>query len=64
MQSPAEAARCNTVALCRPLLDRLMAVIGETVDLSVLRQGQMVFVDQVHAVTACAPCPWSVNISA
>ena len=48
LQALAEAARYNTVALCRPLLDALMAATGETVDLSVLRDGQMVFVDQVQ----------------
>ena len=48
LQSLAEAARYNTVDLCRPLLTALMAHTGETVDLSVLRGGQMVFVDQVQ----------------
>jgi DNA-binding IclR family transcriptional regulator len=48
LQSLAEAARYNTVDLCRPLLNALMLETGETVDLSVLRGGQMVFVDQVQ----------------
>ena len=48
LQSLAEAARYNTVDLCRPHLNALMNETGETVDLSVLRGGQMVFVDQVQ----------------
>ena len=48
LQSLAEAARYNTVELCHPHLTALMATTGETVDLSVLRSGQMVFVDQVQ----------------
>ena len=48
LQALAEAARTNTVDLCRPHLAALMAATGETVDLSVLRGGQMVFVDQVQ----------------
>lgn len=42
-----EAARFNVVDLMRPLLLRLGAQTGETVDLSVLRDGSMVFIDQV-----------------
>jgi DNA-binding IclR family transcriptional regulator len=48
LQSLAEAARYNTVELCRPHLNALMAETGETVDLSALRGGQMVFLDQVQ----------------
>ena len=48
LQALAEAARTNTVDLCRPHLNALMAATGETVDLSVLRGGQMVFLDQVQ----------------
>ncbi len=44
----AEAARYNVVALCRPYLNALMDQTGETVDLSALRGGQMVFLDQVQ----------------
>ncbi len=48
LQSLAEAARYNTVELCRRHLTALMVETGETVDLSALRQGQMVFLDQVQ----------------
>lgn len=48
LQALAEAARYNTVELCRPHLTALMAATGETVDLSALRGGQMVFLDQVQ----------------
>lgn len=48
LQSLAEAARYNTVELCRPHLNALMLETGETVDLSTLRGGQMVFLDQVQ----------------
>ena len=48
LQSLAEAARYNTAELCRPLLTALMQETGETVDLSVLRGGKMVFLDQVQ----------------
>lgn len=48
LQALAEAARTNTVDLCRPHLNALMAATGETVDLSVLRGGKMVFLDQVQ----------------
>ena len=48
LQALAEAARTNTVDLCRPHLTALMAATGETVDLSALRGGQMVFLDQVQ----------------
>jgi DNA-binding IclR family transcriptional regulator len=48
LQSLAEAARYNTAELCRPHLTALMAATGETVDLSALRSGQMVFLDQVQ----------------
>jgi DNA-binding IclR family transcriptional regulator len=42
-----EAARFNVVDVMRPLLQRLSAQTEETVDLSVLRDGKMVFIDQV-----------------
>ena len=48
LQTLAEAARLATVDECRSHLLRLAAQTGETVDLSVLRGGQMVFVDQVQ----------------
>jgi DNA-binding IclR family transcriptional regulator len=48
LQALAEAARTNMVDLCRPRLAALMAATGETVDLSALRGGQMVFLDQVQ----------------
>ena len=48
LQALAEAARTNTVDLCRPHLNALMSATGETVDLSVLRGGKMVFLDQVQ----------------
>ena len=48
LQSLAEAAKYNTVELCRPHLNALMTETGETVDLSTLRGGQMVFLDQVQ----------------
>lgn len=44
----AGAARYNVVERCRPLLQRLMEDTGETVDLSVLRGGRMIFLDQVQ----------------
>ena len=47
LQALAEAARSDTGDLCCPHLTALMARTGETVDLSTLRQHQMVFVDQV-----------------
>ena len=48
LQALAEAAKYNTVELCRPHLTALMLETGETVDLSTLRGGQMVFLDQVQ----------------
>ncbi|MBX3576718.1 MAG: IclR family transcriptional regulator [Rhizobiaceae bacterium] len=42
-----EAARVNVVNAVRPLLQRLSAQTEETVDLSMLRDGKMVFVDQI-----------------
>ena len=43
----AEAARFNTAEQCRPLLADLTQVTGETSDLSVMRGGKMIFIDQV-----------------
>jgi len=43
----AEAAHYNVVDGLRPLLQSLAAQTGETVDLAVLRGGQMIFIDQV-----------------
>ena len=48
LQVLAEAARYNTVDLCRPYLVELADKTGETVDLSMLRGGRMVFLDQVQ----------------
>lgn len=48
LQVLAEAARHNTVDLCRPYLVELADKTGETVDLSMLRGGRMVFLDQVQ----------------
>lgn len=44
----ARAARYNVVDQLRPLLQELMEETGETVDLSVLRGGRMIFLDQVQ----------------
>jgi DNA-binding IclR family transcriptional regulator len=43
----AEAAHYNIADALRPLLQSLAAQTGETVDLAVLRGGQMIFIDQV-----------------
>lgn len=43
----AEAAHYNVADALRPLLQSLAAQTGETVDLAVLRGGQMIFIDQV-----------------
>jgi DNA-binding IclR family transcriptional regulator len=48
LQALAEAARHNTVDVCRPWLNDLAARTGETVDLSMLRGGRMVFLDQIQ----------------
>ena len=50
LQALAEAARYSTVDLCRPHLNALMTATGETVDLSALRGGKMVFLDQVQGL--------------
>ncbi len=44
----AGAAHYNIVDQLRPLLQELMEDTGETVDLSVLRGGRMIFLDQVQ----------------
>jgi DNA-binding IclR family transcriptional regulator len=44
----ARAARYNIVDRCRPYLTEMRDRIGETVDLSVLRAGRMIFLDQVQ----------------
>lgn len=44
----AGAARYNIVDQLRPFLQELMEETGETVDLSVLRGGRMIFLDQVQ----------------
>lgn len=44
----ARAARYNIVERCRPYLVDIMNRTGETVDLSVLRGTQMIFLDQVQ----------------
>lgn len=43
----ADAARFNTAEQIRPFLSELTNATGETSDLSVLRGGQMIFIDQV-----------------
>lgn len=43
----AEAANFNVVERCRPILTELTSVTGETTDLAVLRNGAMIFLDQV-----------------
>ena len=43
----AEAIRYSLVDLCRPHLARLSAAVGETVDLSVLRGSDIIFIDQI-----------------
>ena len=48
VQALAAASRCDIAARCRPYLTELMQKTGETVDLSVLRGAQMVFLDQVQ----------------
>ncbi len=48
LQSLAEAARYGTVELCRRHLNALMLETRETVELSALRGGQMVFQDQAQ----------------
>jgi DNA-binding IclR family transcriptional regulator len=45
--SLAKAAHFDTVEVCRPCLLELSQVTGETTDLSVLRGGQIIFLDQV-----------------
>ncbi len=46
----AGAARYNIVDQLRPFLQEIMEETGETVDLSVLRGGRMIFLDQVQGV--------------
>lgn len=43
----AEAAQFNTADQCRPFLADLTQATGETSDLSVMRGGKMIFIDQV-----------------
>lgn len=43
----AAAARFDPVPVCHPYLTRIVEKTGETADLSVLRDGRMVFLDQV-----------------
>jgi DNA-binding IclR family transcriptional regulator len=47
LQALAEATRFNVVEMCRMLLSELAQRTGETADLSVLRGGGMIFLDQV-----------------
>jgi DNA-binding IclR family transcriptional regulator len=47
LQALAEDARLTTVETCRPILADIAAATSETVDLSVLRGGAMIFIDQV-----------------
>jgi DNA-binding IclR family transcriptional regulator len=46
--SLASAAHFDVVEICRPSLVTLVKTTGETVDLSVLRGGRMIFLDQVQ----------------
>lgn len=43
----AQATRYNSVEICRPYLEDLANITGETVDLSVFRKSKMIFLDQV-----------------
>lgn len=45
-----EAAQFNVVDLMKPHLQRLSAQCEETVDLSVLRDGRMIFIDQIQGL--------------
>ena len=47
MISFAAGTHYDMVDHCRPFLERLAQITGETADLSVLRGGQMIFLDQV-----------------
>ncbi|WP_372838108.1 IclR family transcriptional regulator [Phaeovulum sp.] len=42
-----EATRYNIIEDCRPILMEISAATGETVDLSVLREKRMIFLDQI-----------------
>jgi DNA-binding IclR family transcriptional regulator len=44
----AGAARYSVVECCHPLLQSVVEQTGETVDLSVLRGGRMIFLDQIQ----------------
>jgi DNA-binding IclR family transcriptional regulator len=46
----AEAAQFNVVDLMKPHLQRLSTQCEETVDLSVLREGKMIFIDQIQGM--------------
>jgi DNA-binding IclR family transcriptional regulator len=48
LQSLAKATRIDMTDQCRPHLGALAKQTGETVDLSVLRGGQMIFLDQTE----------------
>ena len=47
IQSLAESGRMDVVAFCRPYLLALSRITGETVDLAVLKNERLVFIDQV-----------------
>lgn len=42
-----EAARYNIIEDCRPILREVSSATGETVDLSVMREKRMIFLDQI-----------------
>lgn len=48
LHSLAEAAQFSVVDLCRPILQSLAEATGETCDLSVFRNGRMIFLDQMQ----------------
>jgi DNA-binding IclR family transcriptional regulator len=47
LQSLADAARIDLVKLVRPLLQDLWLETGETVDLAILRNNKLIFIDQI-----------------
>ncbi|MCP4044592.1 MAG: IclR family transcriptional regulator [Gammaproteobacteria bacterium] len=48
LHSLGAAARYNIVDQCRPYLNKIVEMAGETVDLSRLSNGRMIFLDQVQ----------------
>jgi len=47
IQSLGDAARVDFVKLIRPLLEELWRATGETVDLAILRENRLIFIDQI-----------------